>query len=256
MYPALPALFVLDGEGKVVGSFQRGEAMHEGIANLLLHAGVQLGEADMPAVVAPKSAFDKPAPRVAEERVPQIAIGQRAPDFVMQDLAGAAVKVSDFQGKVVVLDFWATWCGPCKAALPHVQEVAAKYKDQGVVVLASCTSDARADFEAFVRVHGAKYPDLRFGHDAAEKSPERASRKLYGVGGIPQQFVIGRDGVIQSEVGGYTAGEVLLEAALAKAGIQVDAATLEQAAADQKKPDARKPAVPMAPMQARKIGDK
>ena len=248
MYPAMPAFFVVDGDGKVLGSFLRGPKMFDGIANLLLHGGVKLEPKDMPAEVAPASAFVKPASRVAEGAVQLIAVGSKAPDFVMQDLAGKDVKLSDFAGKVVVLDFWATWCGPCKAALPHVQEVAAKYQDQGVVVIASCTSDARADFESFVRVNGPKYGTVLFAHDQAEKSPERASRKLYGVGGIPQQFVIGRDGVIASTVDGYTQGEVLLDAALAKAGIKVDAAILEQAVKDQQKRDARKPAVPMKAM--------
>jgi len=78
-----------------------------------------------------------------------------------------------------------------------------------------------------------------FAHDAAEKTPERASRRLYGVSGIPQQFVIDRTGKIVAEVGGYIAGEVLLDAALAKAGVKVDPAILEQAAADQKKRDER-----------------
>ena len=250
MYPAMPAFFVVDGDGKVLGSFLRGPKMFEGIANLLLHGGVALEPKDMPAEVAPESAFAKAPPRAPEPEVKLIAVGSKAPDFVMQDLAGKAIKLADFAGKVVVLDFWATWCGPCKAALPHVQEVAAKYRDQGVVVIASCTSDERAAFESFVRVQGPQYPDLLFAHDAAEKSPERASHALYGVRGIPQQFVIGRDGVIASMVDGYTAGEVLLDAALAKAGVQVDAATLLKAGEDQKKREARasRPALPLVPL--------
>ena len=162
-----------------------------------------------------------------------------APDFEGQDLDGKYVKLSDYRGKVIVLDFWATWCGPCKASLPHTQKVALHYQDQDVVVLANCTSDTRKAFEAWVEHNQANYPNIVFNHDAAEKGPERASRKLYGVGGIPQQFVIGKDGKVAAVVEGYMAGEVLLEGALAKAGVQVDAATLEKAAADQQKRDAK-----------------
>ena len=72
-----------------------------------------------------------------------------------------------------------------------------------------------------------------------EKSPERASHKLYGVRGIPAQFVIGRDGKVAAFVSGYMAGEVLLEGALAKAGIKVDPAIVAKAAEDQKKRDER-----------------
>jgi hypothetical protein len=123
--------------------------------------------------------------------------------------------------------------------MPHTQQVAATYKDQGVVVLGSCTSDSRANFEKWVKANAEKYPDFIFSHDAAERTPDRASRKLYGVSGIPTQFIIDRDGKVAAITIGYMAGEVLLDAALAKAGIKVDAAILAKAVEDQKKRDSR-----------------
>jgi thiol-disulfide isomerase/thioredoxin len=150
------------------------------------------------------------------------------------------VKLSDFRGKVVVLDFWATWCGPCIASMPHTKEVAARYKEQGVVVLGSCTNDTRAAFEKWVKANRAKYPDFIFAHDPAERSPASISDKLYGVAGIPQQFVIDREGKIVALVTGYLPGEVMLDAALAKASIKVDPAIIAQAEIDQKKRDAVK----------------
>ena len=256
MTPPLPAWFIVDGEQKLVGSFRipndHPEQVAEGIGNLLLKAGVKLEAKDMPATVVGPEFWVKKAPRPAEAPVAPIAVGAVAPDFVMKDAAGKEVKLSDYAGKVVVLDFWATWCGPCKAALPHVQELAKHYKAQGVVVVASCTNDGRAEFEEYVAEHGAKYPDVLFLHDPKERSAERASRTLYGVGGIPHQFVIGRDGKIASEVIGYMAGEVLLDAALVAAGIEVDAATKEKAAADRAKREQmdskpKQKAVPLQP---------
>ena len=237
MTSPLPVAYVADAEGKLVGTFQvRGANMpFDGIANLLLRAGVKLADKDQPSAVAPASVFVKPAPRPVEAPVQLVAVGTQAKDFAMQDVDGKTVKLADYAGKVVVLDFWATWCGPCKAALPHVQEVAHKYRDQGVVVLASCTNDGRAAFAKFVAENAATYPDIVFACDALERSPERASRTLYGVSGIPQQFVIGRDGKIASMVDGYMQGEVLLDAALAAAGVKVDPAILEQAAKDRAK---------------------
>ncbi len=152
--------------------------------------------------------------------------GAMAADFAMQDLAGREVKISDFRGQVVVLDFWAPWCGPCKAAMPHLQEVAAKYKDQGVVVIGSCTSDTRANFEKWVRENQARYPNIVWAHDPLEKSDERAAKKVYRAQGIPTQFIIGRDGRIVDAVVGYMKGDVILDAALAKAGIKVDPAVV------------------------------
>jgi thiol-disulfide isomerase/thioredoxin len=157
---------------------------------------------------------------------------EMAPDFVTYDLDGQEIKVSDYRGKVVILDFWASWCEPCKTAMPHVQQLASQYRDQGVVVLAAGTSDARADFEKFVTKNKEQFPDIIWTHDMAERSDERASRAIYGVQGIPAQFVINRTGKIVDVVVGYRKGEVILDGALAKAGIDVDAQTVEQAEAD------------------------
>jgi peroxiredoxin len=257
MYPAMPLMLVVDAKGGFVGGLQFHPRWKDGLANLLLRSGVALKDADMPEVVAPAEAFAPPAPTAApkEDKVEPITVGTIAPDFTTQDLEGGPVRLADFRGKVVVLDFWATWCGPCKAAMPHVQQIAAEYREQGVVVLASCTSDGRAAFESWVREHKAEYPNLVFAHDAAERTPERASRALYGVTGIPHQLVIDREGRIVAQVSGYRPGEVLLDAALAKAGIAVDPAILEKAAEDQRQRDAQSgpkkatvPALPLAPI--------
>ena len=158
-----------------------------------------------------------------------------APDFTMHDLSGKEVKLADYRGKVVVLDFWATWCGPCKAAMPHTQQLASKHRAEGVVVIASCTGDTRENFEKWVRANQANYPDIIWAFDPAAKSDGRAAKKLYEVSGIPCQFVINREGRVVDVVIGYFKGEVLLDAALAKAGVKIDDATLAQAAADLKK---------------------
>jgi thiol-disulfide isomerase/thioredoxin len=160
--------------------------------------------------------------------VKTLGVGALAPDFESKDLANKAVRVSDAKQKVEVLDFWATWCGPCMRSLPHTEEVANRYKDQGVVMLAVCTSDERAKFEGWVKTNQTKYANLNFTcelHDRGSADfEERASKKLYGVSGIPTQFIIGRDGRIAAVVVGYGDGDTRLEAGLARAGIKVDPA--------------------------------
>jgi thiol-disulfide isomerase/thioredoxin len=224
----VPATIVFDRAGQLAGwSAGFGDRYSETIGNLLLRAGVVLAEADRPQRVW-SAAETKPAP--PEPRGEMLKIGATAPDFTTQTLDGKDVKLSDYRGKVVVLDFWATWCGPCMTAMPHTQEVAAKYKDQDVVVLGSCTSDTRAKFEEWVRRNQDKYPDIVWTHDPAERGTERASNKLYGVRGIPTQFIIDRQGKVVDIVVGYMKGEVILDASLAKAGVQVAPEVLEQAA--------------------------
>jgi peroxiredoxin len=241
----VPTTIAVSADGKLVGwSAGFGPNYGETIGNLLLRAGVKLAAADLPKKVTTdaelKAYAEERAARAAAAgpRTKMLEAGATAPDFTTNDVVGKPVKLSDYRGKVVVLDFWATWCGPCLNSMPHTQEVAAKYKDQGVVVLGSCTSDAREKFETWVKANQAKYPDFIFSHDPAERGADRVSAKLYGVGGIPQQFIIDRDGKIAATVTGYLAGEVLLDAALAKAGIKVDPAIIAKAAVDAKKRDA------------------
>jgi thiol-disulfide isomerase/thioredoxin len=146
--------------------------------------------------------------------------GTAAPDFVSKDVTGKEIRVSTIKDKIIVLDFWATWCGPCMQSMPHAQEVAKKFKDQDVVVLAVCTSDTRAAFSQWVRSKQSTYPNISFTCDPHERGSatydERASQKLYGVKGIPTQFVIGKDGKIAATFVGYQKGDDRLDKALAK----------------------------------------
>ena len=184
--------------------------------------------APKPSSVPAKKIVPAPGATTATKRPELIANGSVAPDFVSKDLAGKEVKLSDHKGKIVVLDFWATWCGPCVQSLPHTQEVARKVKDQGVVVLAVCTSDARDKFEAFVKANQSTYSDIVFTCDPNVRDSatyaERASTKHYRVSGIPTQFVIGKDGKIVGALVGYSTGDKRLEAMLEQVGVKMDAA--------------------------------
>lgn len=212
---SFPATCVVSKDGKLVGGFiGTSPAMTAVLRDHLRTAGL------------PIPADPKPELAARPDRPPSntLKAGEAAPDFATLTLAGKPMNLSDYKGKIVVLDFWATWCGPCIASMPHTQEVAAATKAKDVVVLASGTSDTRDKFEAWLQANGAKFPDLVFSYDPAERGPERASAKLYKVDGIPTQFVIGRDGVITDVIVGYGKGDTRLEDALKRLGVNAELA--------------------------------
>jgi peroxiredoxin len=227
----MPVFLVLDSEARLVGALWPDGDRKEAMGNLLLRAGIKLLEEDKPKRVYTREETKTPGP---EHTLPvkTIPVGSMAPDFTTLDAASKEIKLSDYRGKVVVLDFWATWCGPCLRALPHAQKIATQYKDQGVLVLAVCTQDKRTNFQTWLRKNRQKYPEILFSHDPAESKAERASLQLYGVTAIPHQFIINREGQIVETVEGYMDDEVIMDAALAKAGIDVDPAVLAKAKQD------------------------
>ncbi len=142
--------------------------------------------------------------------------GTLAPDFTVQDREGKPIRLSDFQGRVVLLDFWATWCGPCKQAMPHTAEIARKYQDQGVVVFAVNVWDRPEAMEAWLQQH-PEYEAVIFAIDTAEKGKDVA-RTLYQVPGIPTQYVIDRQGTIVRGFLGWDESNPEIEAAIRAGG--------------------------------------
>ena len=111
-------------------------------------------------------------------------------DFVIKDMNGEDVDLADFKGKVVLLDFWATWCGPCKYEIPSFVELQDQYRDQGLVVLGFSVDDTVDKLKPFADEYKMNYPVL-VGRDREDV------QEAYGpLWGIPVTFVIGRDGAI------------------------------------------------------------
>jgi peroxiredoxin len=131
-------------------------------------------------------------------------VGSIAPAFTLPDLDGKPVALASMKGKVVILDFWATWCPPCKEEIPHFVRLQSKYKPQGleIVGLALDLGGAK-EVRPFAEEHDVNYTMLIGNEDVA---------KAYGnVTMIPTTFVLDRNGKIVQRFIGYTAPEVFEE---------------------------------------------
>lgn len=123
-----------------------------------------------------------------------IEVGQMAPDF---DLPGrtANVKLSDFKGKTVYLDFWASWCGPCKQSFPWMNDMQSRYGSKGLRVLGVNVDQKTDDAKVFLKDTPASF-DVVF--DQAGKNP-----KVYAIKGMPTSVLIGPDGKVISVHSGF-----------------------------------------------------
>jgi thiol-disulfide isomerase/thioredoxin len=124
---------------------------------------------------------------------PELARARMAPPFAVTTLDGQHVSMDDLQGKVVLLDFWATWCEPCREALPHVRELAKKFQGQPLVILSVSLDADEAKWKEFVATNGMTWPQYR---DGGFTSP---IAKMFNVTAIPHTFTIDADGVLQDE---------------------------------------------------------
>jgi len=133
------------------------------------------------------------APRITPSQPGGTGVGQQAAEFSLKNPAGETVNLKDLRGKVVLLDFWATWCPPCRAAMPGIQAIHEKYQDKGVVVIGMNMND-NADPLAYMQKNKFTYKLLLNAETVAGD---------YGVGGIPHFVVIGPDGKIEHAGVGY-----------------------------------------------------
>ena len=123
-------------------------------------------------------------------------------DFTLKDVEGKDVLLQSFKGKVIVLDFWATWCGPCKVEIPHFIEFQEKYGQKGLQVVGISVDDPVDKLAPYVKEMGMNYPVLQgLGHDAVQDA--------YGpILGIPVSVLISRDGKVCATHTGLTGKDV------------------------------------------------
>jgi peroxiredoxin len=157
---------------------------------VLMHGSAVLCEAGAPAA-PPKQLFS--AAGVADNGV--VKIGDEAPNFVLKDLEGFQVALDQFRGKVVLLNFWATWCGPCRIEMPAMEQLYRSFSRKDFEILAVST-DAQgiAVTRPFQREMGFTFPVL---HDADFRIGMR-----YGARTLPMTFLIDPHGIIRKRIFG------------------------------------------------------
>lgn len=138
-------------------------------------------------------------------------LGEPAPDFQFQDSEGQTTSLSDFRGEVVLVNFWATWCGPCVYEMPFIQQVYDEWRGKGLVVLTINIGESANKATSFMEEYSLSFPVL------LDTSSEVAQR--YNVQYIPTTFFIDEDGIIQHiEVGAFPSKEAI-ESILSQLGI-------------------------------------
>ena len=142
---------------------------------------------------------------------PELARARMAPPFTVSTTDGQQVSLDDLQGKVVLLDFWATWCAPCREALPHMRDIARKFQGQPLVVLSVSLDDDEQKWKEFITKNEMTWPQYR---DGGFTGP---IARMFDVKAIPHTFTIDAEGVLQDERIGDAAIEGKLKKLIARA---------------------------------------
>jgi peroxiredoxin len=140
---------------------------------------------------------------------PRLTQSTLAPDFSLESLDGKTMRLSDLRGKAVLLNFWATWCGPCKIEMPWFVELQNQYASQGLQIVGVAMDDAsKEDIGKFAKDMNVNYPILI--------GKEAVGDQYGGVPALPESFLIGRDGKIVDKIIGLR-GKAEIEDSIKKA---------------------------------------
>jgi peroxiredoxin len=131
----------------------------------------------------------------SETSVAGFSKGSEVPDFTAKTIDGRELTLSKLRGKVVLLNFWATWCPPCRSEMPLFQKVYQKYKDRGFEIIGISTDASQGQVQKFIKEYGLTFPIIMDDQNLTAK---------FNVSGLPTSFLIDRDGrVIKVRLGEY-----------------------------------------------------
>ena len=123
-----------------------------------------------------------------KEDVKRVAIGEKAPDFVLMDMNGEQHRLSDYEGQGVFLNFWGTWCKPCEREMPYMDNQFKEFKDKGVTILAVNVGESDLAVQKFADKHNLTFPIL--------KDTDGQVQTAYKISPLPATYMIDKDGKV------------------------------------------------------------
>jgi len=137
-------------------------------------------------------------PATAAASKPPVSVGAHAPDFALRSAAGSNLRLSEHRGQVVMINFWATWCGPCRQEMPKLDEIFARYERAGFALLGVNIDEDSERAQRLADELGVSFP-LLFDN-------EQSVSRLYDVQAMPMTVMVDRSGKVRSVHYGYRAG--------------------------------------------------
>ena len=215
-HPGTAIIFDLNGDGHLDGHpFRGGERFNLGSPFRIGEQGYQVKEATcngQQVVLVPVDASTWAARQPAPAATPGAAAapgvaptpGEPAPDFALATIEGDSIRLSDYRGKVVLLDFWATWCGPCRMEMPYVKSAFERYHKRGLEVIGVSLDNTPTEVRAYAKMSGMPWPQILQG-----RGTMTPLKRDYGIRSIPAAFLIDQKGNIAAT---HPRGDGLLQA--------------------------------------------
>ncbi|RKU21577.1 hypothetical protein C6499_21495 [Candidatus Poribacteria bacterium] len=206
----IPSTFLIDGEGVIRKTNLRGYRLETAVAELVeenlakptdtpaktLEDGSRSQSIPATKILKPETTPEKEEVQKPLRTDPSEWIGKLAPDFQVTDLKGETLSLEKYRGQVVLLDFWATWCGPCITEMPKIKKTYEKYRDQQFQIIGISLDRSKEPLETYIEEE--KLAWIHYWDQSRE------IRTLYGVWGIPSAFLIDGDGIIRkASLGGF-----------------------------------------------------